>query len=200
MINFRLRPPNPSSRPCSYWRSTIGRKKGTSHLVLLVDSRFVSYHAPNVSSSSFFFFFLFSFFAHCFMFFNQMTIIYLSLESCWYIRPHTKISLSLLGYICIFISNLFFSLLCDRVTIYKIIWLIILKILSLLMWLNTYIYIFLSALFFLEMCERITHGLIYLNFFISDISFSFTLFYIVCVGDFWLRFWCLFITFLGLLS
>ena len=61
----------------SYWRSTlVGKKVG--HLVLPVGSRFVSYHIPNVS----FFYFL----AHCFMFFNQMTIIYLSLESCWYIR------------------------------------------------------------------------------------------------------------------
>ena len=53
----------------------------------------------------------------------------------------------------------FFSLPCDRVIVLKIIWLIILKTLSLLMWLNTYIYIFLSTLFFLEMCK----GLIYLG-------------------------------------
>ena len=173
----------------SYWRSTVGRKKGNSLLVLPVGLFLIIFQMFQI------FFFL----AHCFMFFDQMTIIYLSLESCWYIRPHTRISLCILGYICIFMSNLFLYYVIESQFL-KIIWLIILKTLSLLMWLNTYIYIFLSTLFFLEMYESITHSLIYLNFFISDISFSFTLFYIVCVGDFWLRFWCMYITFLWLLS
>ena len=92
-----------------------------------------------------------------------MTIIYLSLESFWYIWPHTRISLCILGYICIFISNFFFSLLCDRVTVLKIIWLIILTTLSLLMCLILIFISFYPHYFFLEMCESITHGLIYLG-------------------------------------
>ena len=90
-------------------------KKGTSHLALLVGF-FIYFY---------FFIIIFQMFqkkkklAHCFMFFNQMTIIYLTLESCWYIRLHTRISLCILGHICIFISNLFFYLLCERVTVFK---------------------------------------------------------------------------------
>ena len=52
-------------------------KKGTSHLALLVGF-FIYFY---------FFIIIFQMFqkkklAHCFMFFNQMTIIYLTLESC----------------------------------------------------------------------------------------------------------------------
>jgi len=101
-----------------------------------------------------------------------------------------------IGLYLYFISNFFFFLPCDRVTVFKNYLIDNLKDFILLMWVNTYIYIFLSTLFFLEMYESITHNLIYLNFFLSDIHFSFTLIYIVCVGDFWLRFWCMYIAFL----
>ena len=172
----------------SYWRSTVVRKKGNGLLVLPIGLFLIIFQM-----------FQFFFFAHCFTFFNQMTIIYLSLKSCWYIWPNTRISLCILGYICIFISNLFFSLLCYRVTVLKN---YLIDNLKDFIFVNVvkYLYLYLSIhIIFPWNVWKHTTWFNLLEFFHKRYKFFFYI-VLLCVGDFWLRFWCMYITFLRLLS